>query len=693
MRLPKLLPLIAFCLTSVCLATETNSQVKASAKISAKNRQTIKAAIHLLDQHHVSQRPFGDELSQRVFDSLFESLDPAKLHFLQSDVEEFRNLANQIDDLAKKGDASPATRIFNRITLRSGESLRIAEKLLEGTLDFSADDSVIVDSDKREYAADQDELRDRWRRELKWKILVEEAKDAEIAKSEEEVVIAPEVGTPSQRVLQEYRRRHRRLTEMNGDKVFEWYLNAIATAYDPHTSYMLPRTSEEFMMHIRSHLQGIGAELREQGDHVYVSRILEGGGAARCEELSVGDRILAVSEDGIKWVSAFQMSVSDLASKIRGKAGTIVRLRVRSKTGVESEAVITRSRVELKREQASGQLVDLAGTDERTEALKVGYVRLPGFYQDGEARRNGNRSYRSCSRDVEKLLVDFRNNQASAVILDLRSNGGGLLDEAIRLVGLFIDKGPVVQVKGGGDGTLIHRDQNAGTTWNGPLVVLTNKYSASASEIVAGALQDYGRAIVIGDPQTHGKGTVQTPMDIANQLFGHQINMPNMRMGTLKLTIQRYYLPDGQSTQRIGVTPGVVIPFSFSKLGRGEAEMENAIRHDQVPLAKHDRYSMTGNDLLSRLTDASQSRMSKSAYFKKIESQVNRVSEQRETGKISVCRDKFKEYWSLLSDDQESGDEPKEEKDTAPFPRNEYDEEVLQIVGDYVQAIEKEKRI
>lgn len=691
MRLPKLLPLIAFWLTSICWATETSSQVQASAKISAKNRHTIRAVIHLLNQHHVSQRPFGDELSQRVFESLFESLDPAKLHFVQSDVEEFRILANQIDDLAKNGDASPATRIFNRITLRSAESLRIAEKLLEGSLDFSIDDSVIVDSDKREYAADQDELRDRWRRELKWKILVQEAKDSELTKSGEEILI-PEVGTPRERVLQEYRRRHRRLTEMNGDKILEWYLNAIATAYDPHTSYMLPRTSEEFMMHIRSNLQGIGAELREQGDYVYITRILEGGGAEKCEELSAGDRILAVSEDGTDWVSAFQMSVSDLASMIRGKAGTIVRLRVRSNAGQESEAVITRSRVELKREQASGQLIDLASERTGAEALKVGYIRLPGFYQDGDARRGGNESYRSCSRDVEKLLIDFRKNQAGAVILDLRSNGGGILDEAIRLVGFFIDEGPVVQVKGRGAATQVYRDQNAGTTWNGPLVVLTNKYSASASEIVAGALQDYGRAIVIGDPQTHGKGTVQSPMNIVSALFGNQLKTPQMRMGTLKLTMQKYYLPDGQSTQRVGVKPGVVIPFSFSKLARGEAELDNAIQNDQVPLARHNRYSLTGSDLLSRLKNASQSRMSKSAYFKKIESQVNRVSQQRESGKISVRRDKFEEYWSSFRDDHESEEEAEEESDKAPFPRNEYDEEVLQIVGDYVQAIEQEKQ-
>ena len=356
MRLTKQFPLTVLCLACICLLTESNSFGEIN---SAKNHQAIRLAIHLLDKNHVSQRPLDDALSQRVFETLFESLDPAKLRFLQSDIDEFRYFEHQIDDLAKKGDMSPATKIFKRIMKRSSESLRIIEELLEGELDFSADDSVTVDAEKRDHAVDQAELRDRWRRELKWKILVEEAKDAEIAKLVEETVIAPEVGTPRKRVLQEYRRRHRRLAEMDGDRLFEWYLNAIAIAYDPHTSYMLPRTSDEFMMHIQSHLQGIGAELREQGDHVYIIRILEGGGASRCKKIAVGDCILAVSQDGTEWISAFQMSVSDLANVIRGKAGTIVRLKVRSKAGEERMAVIERSRVELKRDQASGRLVKL----------------------------------------------------------------------------------------------------------------------------------------------------------------------------------------------------------------------------------------------------------------------------------------------------------------------------------------------
>ena len=688
MRLPKNFLLITLCLTCICLANATHSRAQATARISAKNRQAIKVAIHLLDQHHVSQRPLGDELSQRIFESLFESLDPAKLHFLQSDLEEHRHLERQIDDLAKQGDMSPATSIFHRITTRSSESLRMIEKLLEGGLDFSADESVIVDSDKRDYAVDGAELRDRWRRELKWKILVQEAKDSEIAKSGEEVLIAPEQGTPAERVLQEYRRRHRRLTEMNGEKVFEWYLNVIASAYDPHTSYMLPRTSDEFMIHIRSNFQGIGAELREQGDYVYITGILEGGGASRCKEIAAGDRILAVSQDGHNWVSAIQKSSADLADMIRGKAETIVQVRVRSKAGEERVAVIERSRVELKRDQASGRLVRLSSsesTDLGVEEFKVGYIRLPGFYQDGDARRRGNKDYRSCSRDVEKLLIDFRDHQANAVILDLRGNGGGLLDEAIRLVGLFIDKGPVVQVKDG-EGTQVFKDPNPGTTWKGPLVVLTNKYSASASEIVAGALQDYGRAVVVGDPQTHGKGTVQTPLNISTHIFGRRRNVPSM--GTLKLTIQKYYLPDGLSTQRIGVTPGVVIPFSFSTLADGEAQMTNAIAHDRIPSARHDRYSMNGDELLSQLEKASLSRMSKSEYFKKIESQVSQVTQQRASGKIAIRRDKFETYWDELTDDQESADDAKEKGAEASFPRNEYDNEVLRIVGDYVNALD-----
>ena len=654
-------------------------------------RRIAQVVIALLNQQHFSQTNFDDELSGRAFDSLLKSIDTAKLYFHQSDVDEFSRYRLLIDDQINEGELSLGLEIFARFKKRAGESLKVIEELLATDFDFSVNESVVVDYEKRNWVADAGELRERWRKELKWRILAKEVDDAKQAESDDPLVLATEDGTVQEMLLREFKRAIRRRNEMTDDEVFEWYLNAVASSYDPHTSYMAPQTRDDFMIHIRSSLQGIGAELREHGDHVFIIRVMDGGGAAECGLVERGDRIVAVSEgEHGQWKSCFQKSTSDVANQIRGVAGTTVRLKLLSNSDAEKVAVIKRQKVAIKKEQASGEVVEIETSP--TAKLKIGYVQLPGFYQDGEARDNGETDYRSCSRDVEKFLKQFNTSLVDAVVLDLRNNGGGVLSEAIQLVGLFIDQGPVVQVKAPSSDPGIYRDPSPGLVWKGPLVVLTNKSSASASEIVAGALQDYERAIVIGDSKTHGKGTVQTPLEISRMLRG--LARGTRDMGALKLTVQKYYLPSGASTQRNGVAPGIVLPLSPGSLAKGEADLPNSLSSDQVNSVPFARYNLRTNSLLKQLANASAKRVQESEFFSTRTKQVKELEALRDSSVQSIEREQFKAHWDKITalSDSNTGDDGKDSAKRS-FPRDPYDKEIVQIVNDYVDQLKMSNRL
>ena len=634
----------------------------------------------LLPRMHISHRKLDDTVGQRALDLFIESLDPRKLYFVDADIDEFTELSTQLDDLVRAGNVEPAYRIFRRFVQRISERMDIVNELLDGEFDFTIDE--VADLDPDFYPKSIDEVRDRWRRELKLQLLFMEASDAKEG-DQRSTKEGSEFEARKTRLRRRYRRLESRMRRLESDQLFERYMAAFSRSYDPHTTYMSASTLDQFMIEMSLNLEGIGAELREEDGHTSISRIMDGGAASRETSIRIGDKILAVGQglDG-EWEDSVGMPVADIASRVRGKPGTVVRLKLMSTVGDIKEVRLVRSRVELSESRARGHIVPLDTDD--GEAFKAGYVELPAFYRDVDAMQRGDDDFHSCSRDVRDLLMSFRRQSADAVVLDLRDNGGGYLDEAIRVVGLFIDLGPVAQVRSLDGAVQIYEDREAGAIWDGPLVVLTNTSSASASEIVAGAIQNYRRGVIVGDRQTHGKGTVQTPLKVADALFGNVQELPNY--GALKVTVQKYYLPDGESTQIDGVSVDIALPSANSYAGMGERALQHTLPKDRVPAANHALYEMSTASLVNQLRDASRRRVGFSESFAQITRQMEAARESRDRKTMPVMKSKFQAIRERL----QAGYDPSTNLEgESRFPNDDYEEEVLEIVHDYVNALGK----
>lgn len=655
---------------------------------SAKDHHLAIMVSSLLEQLHVSKRKVDDTVSRRAFDLFLGSLDPRKLYFLKSDIDEFSKLSTRLDDLLKAGDVTPAFRIYKRFLKRIDERMDVFDELIDGEFDFTIDE--FADTEPSRFPTTSEEARDRWRREIKLQLLVLEASDDESSPattkfdSDSSTDSSDSAPTEPKRELDPVsrirRRFHRiagRMRRLDSGKLVEMYMNAISNSYDPHTAYMSPSTLERFMTLMSLNLEGIGAELREEDEYTSVIGIIDGGAASRESNLKIGDKIIAVSEGGNGvWEDTVGMAIDEVASRVRGKPGTTVRLKLLPVVGDVKEVRLVRSRIELNDRRASGR--EVAFETEEQESLRAGYIALPSFYRDIDALQRGETGFRSCSRDVNDLLGQFRKNSVDAVVLDLRGNGGGYLEEAIQLVGLFIDRGPVVQIRKSNGTIARYNDTSPGVAWGGPLVILTDSDSASASEIVAGAIQDYGRGLVVGDQQTHGKGSVQTPLDVAESVFGVRDNLPNY--GSLKVTVQRYYLPDGDSTQMDGVKADVALPSVRTYAAVGERELKYALLKDQIPAAKHRSYKLSSADLLNRLRTASKRRVENSPSFSRIKTRMEAARENGLKKQISIKKSQFEATRQLLR-----GDDTREDKTSDGFPTNDYENEVLEIVQDYVE--------
>jgi carboxyl-terminal processing protease len=378
------------------------------------------------------------------------------------------------------------------------------------------------------------------------------------------------------------------------------------------------------------------------------------------------------------------MKLDEVVRRIRGTAGTIVRLAVSPASGAESLIMsITRAKISLDDSAARSQVIE-HGKKSDGSAFKVGYIDLPSFYMDMDAARANSNSYRSTTRDVNKILADFRQQSVDTVVLDLSRNGGGSLTEAINLTGLFIDRGPVVQVKDPGGQVQVYDDEEPGVSWSGPLVVMTSKESASASEILAGAIQDYGRGLIVGDPTTHGKGTVQSLFDIGERFFGG-----TLKMGALKITIQQFYLPAGKSTQRQGVLSDLVLPNITAEFENGEADLDYALPNDTVEPTRFQKYNMVKSSILSELRNRSTERVRKSEGFAKALKNIELYRQQKEEETISLNREEFLKRMADLDAQREEDEQnldsqiPKKEV----FRNDHYNKEILEIAKDYFDSL------
>ena len=686
---------VVFALLVALVATSNvPADLTSGPNVQARDRFITSTILGLLDHQHLLRRPLDDEISQRTLQTFLKQLDPMKVYFYQEDIDEFRRSDKLLDDQIRDGNLSFAYMVFNRFLKRMDQRVALVPKLLEQTHNFAANEVITMDPDVAKYPTSAAEAEDRWRRRIKYDLLMEKARDKAKAKDKQQKDEDAAHAKAVERLNRRYRSYVRRMHQYKPDDVLEIYLSALTTSFDPHTSYMSPTTLKNFNISMKLELDGIGAALSLVDGYTVVSRVIQGGAADKQGELQPEDRIISVAQgyDGEE-VDVIDMRLNDVVKLIRGKAGTVVRLGIIRETNNESKTIqIVRERIELKDSEATGEIFDgtnvEGGLKPNGQPYRIGFIKLPSFYMDMRGARLGLTDFKSTTRDVHRILIDFRRQGIDAVVLDLRFNGGGSLTEAINLTGLFIDTGPVVQVKDFDGRVQAYNDPDSDSVWDGPLVVLTNKFSASASEILAGAIQDYQRGIVIGDYATHGKGTVQSLLDLKERLFPGMSSAPNL--GALKITMQQFYRPDGDSTQKRGVIADVPLPSTTNEMDFGEADLDYAVKFDTVAVAAHANYGKVTPDILAQLNSRSKARRDASEEFAKELRRIERYKEQKEREQVSLNEEEFFARRKELDADKEDENTLKkiDAGDEVIFDlENYYDKEVFQVTLDYLALL------
>jgi carboxyl-terminal processing protease len=637
------------------------------------DKATSQLVALLLEQGHLAKPSIDDELSKKWFTNYFELLDPLKYYFVKDDLKEFEPQATELDDQIQKGDLTVAQRIFERFLQRSDERLADAMEVLKTKPDFTVDEAVVDDPKRLDWPADRAEARDRLRRLLKLELLQRKVGGEDMEKA------ALQLGV-------RYKDRNRYFHQFDATDLLEVYLTAMTTAVDPHTSYMGPKTYEDFYgQGLLLSLEGIGASLLVEDGYPTVKEIVSGGAAEKDGRLQVEDRIVGILSEDDKRDDFIEKKLSDVVRKIRGPKGTKVRLIVQP-AGSKEEKIyeLTRAKIELVDDRAKARVLEVK-TDLRETPIKLGIIRLPGFYGDARAVLQGDQNAVSATLDVKRFLGDFKHQKVEAVLLDLRGNGGGLLEEARTLSGLFIDQGPVVQVRKP-NGREHLDDDDEGTAWDGPLAVLIDKTSASASEIFAGVVKDYGRGLVIGDSSTYGKGTVQQIFPLNDQI-GRGSRLPNL--GAIKLTVHQFYRPNGESTQIRGVAPDVHIPSPRDHADVGEGKNAAALKFDKVAALAHDLYQRAPEGLVKQLAERSEARRKDDPKFQEDAKFIERLIERKARHQISLNEEKFRAESRRDEFDEEQEASKTKKKGRHGHPEawdadDYYNQEVARILADYV---------
>ncbi|XLX41686.1 carboxy terminal-processing peptidase [Ectopseudomonas mendocina] len=515
--------------------------------------------VELLRRHHYNKPPLNDERSVQIYDNYLKLLDPSRSYFTAADIAEFNQWRTKFDDLLKSGDLEPGFTIYRRHLTRLEERLNFAlGELGKGVdkIDFTIDEELQVDREKAPWAKDRAELDELWRKRVKDEVL--------------RLKIAGKETKDIQELLtKRYKNQLARLKQTRGEDVFQAYINAFATTYDPHTTYLSPDNAENFDINMSLSLEGIGAVLQSDNEHVKVVRLVPAGPAEKSKQIAPADKIVGVAQGNDDMVDVIGWRLDEVVKLIRGPKGSTVRLEVIPASNPPSDqtskvVTITREAVKLEEQAAKKKVLELKheGRD-----YKLGVIELPAFYLDFKAFRAGDPNYKSTTRDVKRLLDELQAEKVDGVVIDLRNNGGGSLQEATELTSLFIEQGPTVLVRNADGRVDVLADENKGVYYNGPLAVLVNRLSASASEIFAGAMQDYHRALILGG-QTFGKGTVQT--------------IQPLNHGELKLTLAKFYRVSGQSTQHQGVIPDITYPDVMDTKDIGESALPAALPWDSI---------------------------------------------------------------------------------------------------------------
>jgi carboxyl-terminal processing protease len=657
----------------ILLAQDSTKIIIPDLEPEPQHKRVTQLVAHILESNHYRKRELDDSLSSELYRDYLERLDYNRVYFLASDIARFEKDRYLLDDYIKAGYIQPAYDIFKVYEQRFGERLTYIYEHLDKEFDYSKDEYLEVDRKDAHWPKDAAEQQDLWRKYLKY-----EALNLKLA------------GKDWKGTVEVLRKRYdnlkRRVSQYESEDVFALFMDAFAGCFDPHTNYFSPKSFDNFKIAMSQSFEGIGARLQTVNEYTVVAEIIPGGPAEKTNQLFVNDKIIGVAQgDDGEIVDVVGWRIDDVVQLIRGKKNTRVRLQL-LRAGMPVEAMpdtiaIVRDKVNIEDQSAKSDTLEII---HENQPFTFGVIKIPTFYSDFDGRRAGLDDYKSTTRDVRRLIKAFDPAKLDGLIIDLRHNGGGFLNEAVDLTGLFIDKGPVVQVKSSNGKVDVEWDDDAGATYSGPLAVLVDRMSASASEIFAAAIQDYDRGIIIGT-QTFGKGTVQNAIDLNRFL-----KSPDVRLGQLKLTVAKFYRINGGSTQHVGVLPDITFPSRLTTMDIGESNSENALLWDQIAPVK---YQTVGDvdDYIGDLELRHELRLKDDKDYQALLQDIEHFSENQHRKQISLNentrraeRDKYKED----APDEDDG-EAEDSTAAAPVRKDLFLTEGAHILSDYILLHEK----
>ena len=602
------------------------SNVNFSSDEPNKDRLLVDLVSYVLDKLHYDPQIINDDFSIKVYDDFIDAVDSQKRFLLKSDIELFSQFRLSIDDQINSSDIAFFNVVYETLKTRIDEVESFYGEILEDPFNFQINEEINLDYENLEYASNSAELKRIWRKRLKLSALDGYASKKEI-KDNEEVISEEEIEIESRTAISENLKDFFQFnSELERSDWFSIYLNSIVTQFDPHTSYLAPEAKEAFDQNISGKFQGIGARLFKRNQQVEISEIIIGGPVWRDNLLNVGDIIIAVAQSLEEEPTEISlMKLTDATDLIKGEKGTNVFLTVKRVDGGIEQVEITRDIVELEETYAKSSII-------KDDSNVYGLINLPRFYVDFD-----DYGERNAASDIKKEILELKNKNINGLILDLRNNGGGSLKTVVDITGFFIEKGPVVQVKSIGGRKEILKDNDPSIIWDGPLVILVNEFSASASEILAAALQDYNRAIILGSKQTYGKGTVQNVIDLNNVISGNTYG----DLGSLKITTDKFYRVNGGSTQLEGVKSDLIFPNRYSYIDIGEKDLENPLSWDKIDPARYDNSVKVFN--YAQAISNSKERIGKNEYFTIIDQHAKLIKSKQDDKTISLDYNSYKE--------------------------------------------------
>lgn len=656
---------LAFAMSAPVAWAQADKAGATQLKPVAAQAQAALWASKLLARYHYKAVPLDDAMSGKIFDRYFKTLDAEKLYFLQSDIDQFDVVKTKLDDAINNENMSLPFAVYNIYQQRFGERMAYARELLKGKFDFTTDETFQLDREKAAWPKTDDEARDLWRRRVKndWLRL-------KLAGKEDKAI--------RETLDKRYDNYVTRMRKLNNEDVFQMFMNAYAMSIEPHTNYLGPRSAENFDIAMRLSLEGIGAVLQSRDEYTVIREIVPGSPAGLSGKLKVGDRIVGVAQgETPAFTEVLGWRIDDVVQLVRGAKDSVVRLDVLpADAGTDGKHVtvaLVRKKISMEEQAAKKSIIEVRDGGVKR---RVGVISLPTFYQDFEARRKGDKDFKSATRDVARILGELKKEKVDNVLIDLRNNGGGSLIEAVELTGLFIDKGPVVQQRTAEGKVEVENDTQAGLAWDGPVGVLINRGSASASEIFAAAIQDYGRGLIIGEP-SFGKGTVQTLVNLDRFAQSEKVHY-----GELKMTIAQFFRINGGTTQLRGVTPDIKLPVTSDNENFGESSYDNALPWVSIKPAN---YVPAGDlkELFAPLQKRHEARIAKDKDFQYLREDIAEMRKLRKENAISLneavrrkerdsqdARSKLREarLVAQVSSDDAATPEGKEARSKAPIP-------------------------